>query len=190
MADNTNNDSGDNKATNPPTPSTSALRKEAFLRAYSRNGNIGKSATAAGVTRNGADYWRRTDPEFAERVEGAKLDYVEKLEREADRRAIDGVAEPIFDKAGNQIGERRKYSDTLLIFRLKGLAPEKYAERRRVDQRVAVNVSPFQELSPAERAAELKRLQALAESVGPNMDVPAKSIQAGAEIYEDGPVRD
>jgi hypothetical protein len=49
------------------------------------------------------------------------------MEQEADRRAIEGVDEPVFHK-GTVVGHIRKYSDTLLIFRLKALAPAKYRE--------------------------------------------------------------
>jgi hypothetical protein len=56
---------------------------------------------------------------------------VDTLEAEADRRAAEGTLRPVFYK-GEQCGEIREYSDTLLIFRLKALRPEKYRERSNV----------------------------------------------------------
>lgn len=50
------------------------------------------------------------------------------LEDEAVRRAYVGVEEPLFYQ-GKQCGTVRKYSDTLLIFLLKGAKPAKYRER-------------------------------------------------------------
>ena len=49
-------------------------------------------------------------------------------EDEAVRRAHDGVDEPVFYQ-GKACGVVRKYSDTLLIFLLKGRRPEKYRDR-------------------------------------------------------------
>ena len=53
------------------------------------------------------------------------------LEEEARRRAHDGVDEPVWFQ-GVQCGTVRKYSDTLLIFLLKGAKPDKYRERSSV----------------------------------------------------------
>jgi hypothetical protein len=48
-----------------------------------------------------------------------------RLEDEAVRRAYEGVERPVF-QGGKQVGVVREYSDTLLIFLLKALRPEKY----------------------------------------------------------------
>ena len=56
----------------------------------------------------------------------------DQLEHEAIRRAVDGVDRPVFFK-GRQIAMLKEYSDTLLIFMLKGLRPEKYKERYQID---------------------------------------------------------
>ncbi len=50
------------------------------------------------------------------------------LEDEAVRRAKDGVEEPVY-QGGKLVGHVQKYSDTLLIFLLKGAKPEKFRER-------------------------------------------------------------
>ncbi len=50
------------------------------------------------------------------------------LEGEAWRRAVQGVERPIHYQ-GAQVDTIREYSDTLLIFLLKGARPEKYRER-------------------------------------------------------------
>jgi hypothetical protein len=161
-------------------------KKRVLLKAYAKSGSIEQAAKVAGVHRLTHYDWMKNDPDYAVAFRYAKEDYREKLEAEADRRAIDGVAEPIFDKNGNQIGERRKYSDTLLIFRLKGLAPEKYAERRRVDQKVNVSINKsFQDLSPADRIAELNRLMAIGESC--RAPEPIGSLGEGLVEVETGP---
>src|SRR5258708_1551551 len=50
------------------------------------------------------------------------------LEQEARRRATEGVDEPVFYQ-GKECGTVRRYSDTLLIFLLKGALPSKYKDR-------------------------------------------------------------
>lgn len=53
------------------------------------------------------------------------------LEAEARRRARNGVDEPVF-YLGNECGLIRKYSDSLLMFLLKGIYPKKYRENYNV----------------------------------------------------------
>ena len=50
------------------------------------------------------------------------------LEDEAVRRAKDGVERPVY-QGGKLVGHVQEYSDTLLIFLLKGARPEKYRDR-------------------------------------------------------------
>lgn len=47
------------------------------------------------------------------------------LEAEALRRALEGVSEPVFHQ-GRECGSKVKHSDTLLMFLLKTLRPERY----------------------------------------------------------------
>lgn len=51
----------------------------------------------------------------------------DRLEREAMRRAHEGVRKPVY-QGGKRVGFIQEYCDTLLIFLLKGLRPEKYRE--------------------------------------------------------------
>jgi hypothetical protein len=72
--------------------------------------------------------WRHADGAFRERWDEAVAIAIERMEAEADRRAIEGTLEPVFYQ-GSECGHVRRYSDTLLIFRLKALDPAKYRER-------------------------------------------------------------
>jgi hypothetical protein len=67
----------------------------------------------------------------------AIAEYVEKMESEADRRAIEGTNKPVFYQ-GEQCGVIREYSDSLLMFRLKRLDP---AYRDRHDVNVKGNLN-------------------------------------------------
>ena len=105
-------------------------KKRAFLRAYSETANKTLAAKLAGIDRS-AIYqpgWR-DDPQFQEALERARRMAVDVLEDEATRRAVEGVEEPAGWYKGEAGGMVRRYSDTLLIFRLKGELPQKYAER-------------------------------------------------------------
>jgi hypothetical protein len=108
------------------------LRKKAiFLGHLAKTGNVTKAAEATGWARRVAYRHRENDPTFAEAWEDAEQQYADLLEREADRRAVEGVDEPRFYEGG-VCGHVRKYSDTLLIFRLKALRPDKYRERQEI----------------------------------------------------------
>ncbi len=101
----------------------------AFLAALASTGSVTKACAAAGLeSRNTVYEWRKTDPDFAKRWEEARAIGMEALEDEAIRRAHDGVDEPVFHQ-GVAVGTVRKYSDTLLIFLLKGAKPDVYRDR-------------------------------------------------------------
>lgn len=105
-----------------------AMLKAAFLSAYAETGNIKQAAEAAQVGRRSHYRWLAADKRYAEAFAEATEQAGDALEQEARRRAVDGVDEPVFYQ-GAQCGLVRKYSDTLLIFLLKGVRPEKFKDR-------------------------------------------------------------
>ena len=102
--------------------------KPIFLDLLSKNGNATLSAQEAGINRSGAYEARATDKEFGKAWEDAMEQAADVLEREAWRRASEGVKQPVFYQ-GEVCGHVRKYSDVLLIFLLKGARPDKYREQ-------------------------------------------------------------
>ena len=76
--------------------------------------------------------WRhsKTGLEFVEAEKLAREQFVERLEKEMIRRAVDGVKESIYYK-GQKIGDRTVRSDTLLICLAKANSP-KYQEALRI----------------------------------------------------------
>lgn len=98
-----------------------------FLNALSQTGNVLLACKSAKVIRRTAYKHKGIHPSFRRRWEEAQEEAVEALEAEAWRRATKGVEEPVWHQ-GRQVGAVRKYSDTLLIFLLKGNAPTKYRE--------------------------------------------------------------
>lgn len=112
---------------------TSWTRKKAvrFLERLAETGNVSLAAQFAGLSKQTAYNHRHSDDEFARQWDDALDTATDLLEQEARRRAYEGVDEPVFYK-GDEVGTIRKYSDTLLIFLLKGLRPEKYRDNATV----------------------------------------------------------
>lgn len=102
--------------------------KVAFILNLSLLGNRTRAAAATGVSTTTTWLWRRDDDVFRERYMEAMKIAAELHEDEMFRRASEGVLEPVF-QGGRLVGSVRKFSDTLLIFALKGALPEKYKER-------------------------------------------------------------
>lgn len=109
----------------------SQKRDDIFFKSLELGLGITEAAKASGYSRRVVYQYRDKDELFAERWEDAQQAHIERLEIEADRRASLGVDEPVFFQ-GRACGKVKKYSDTLLMFRLKALAPEKYRERQEI----------------------------------------------------------
>lgn len=107
--------------------------REPFLATLRQTGNVSESARTAGVGRTFVYAERERDEAFAALWDDAVEDGMDTLEAEARRRGLEGWDEPVFGRVGKdedgRVGTVRKYSDTLLIFMLKGGRPEKYRER-------------------------------------------------------------
>ena len=103
-------------------------KKRAFLAVYPGCGTIKAAAEAVKIDRRRHYEWLAADPEYVTAFEQAKEDAADTLEAEAIRRAVHGVEEPVGWHRGVAGGTVTRYSDTLLIFLLKGLRPEKYRE--------------------------------------------------------------
>jgi hypothetical protein len=126
-----------------PEPSPPAFqqvtndRQRAVLQAYAASGQITTACDAAAVHRTTHYFWLRTDPAYAETYAEAHAMVADLLEAEATRRAL-GWEETAYTSDGTP-HTIRKYSDTLLIFRLKAALPDKYRETQRRDARTDVS---------------------------------------------------
>jgi hypothetical protein len=72
--------------------------------------------------------WRRQDEEFRQAWDEAQVEGEAVLEDEAKRRAYEGVKKPVY-QGGKRVGYVQEYSDTLLIFLLKGTNKAKFGDR-------------------------------------------------------------
>lgn len=110
---------------------TTHQKQQVFLERYAEDGTITHAATAAGITRRTHYNWLESDEDYAEAFHAAEDAVGDMLEQEAIRRASQGVERAVYHR-GEVVGTERHYSDTLLIFLLKGHKPEKYKERAHV----------------------------------------------------------
>jgi len=103
-------------------------KKGAWLAAYATLGTVRGASEATGIAPSTHYDWLRKDPEYPARFAEAQAASAAVLEEEARRRATEGWEEPVFHM-GEQCGTKRRYSDTLLIFLMKGNQPAKFGDR-------------------------------------------------------------
>lgn len=89
-----------------------------FLKSLAEYGVVTYAAEAAGVSKTAVHNRRQRDEKFARAWDIALEKATDVLEKEAQRRAVQGVDEPVY-QGGKQVGSITRYSDTLLIFLLK-----------------------------------------------------------------------
>jgi hypothetical protein len=102
-------------------------KKRAFLEAYSQTGNITRAAEISEVSRQSHYEWLKDDSDYPAAFKEADEKASERLEAEARRRAVEGTSKPVFYQ-GMVCGAIQEYSDTLLMFLLKGAKPQKYRD--------------------------------------------------------------
>jgi hypothetical protein len=116
--------------------------QEKFIQAYLQEGTIYHACIAAGITRQTHYDWLKDDPGYKKLFDEAYQCYTEILEREADRRAREGLDMPVGFYQGVSNTNVKEYSDTLLIFRLKRRDPL-YRDRVDVEHSGEVGVRPW-----------------------------------------------
>src|SRR6516162_8249224 len=96
-------------------------RRESFLRVLADTGNVTAAVAAAGTSRTRVYELRKTDTAFAAAWDEAEDIATDRLEDEARRRAVEGVAEPLVSAGKLVRGDDgqpitvRRYSDNLLL---------------------------------------------------------------------------
>jgi hypothetical protein len=106
--------------------------KEKFLNVLIKTGgNIARTCKKMSLCPSTVLRHRRNDEAFGIAVSEAIDTGADLLEDEAIRRALDGVDKPVFYK-GKEVSVIREYSDSLLMFLLKGKRKEKYGDSKHV----------------------------------------------------------
>jgi hypothetical protein len=106
-----------------------AKKKEAFLTRFIETNNVSAACRMIGVSRRAMYEHRKTDEKFAAEWADAEEEIADNMEAEAHRRAVEGVEKPVGFYRGTPGAYVQEYSDTLLIFLLKGARPEKFKDR-------------------------------------------------------------
>lgn len=102
-------------------------KQSAFLKAFAETANLTRAAKAAKIDRAMHYRWLDGDELYKTAFAEARKLANQTLEDEAVRRAREGTIRPVFYQ-GELCGEYFEYSDTLLMFLLRSLEPEKYRE--------------------------------------------------------------
>jgi len=132
-------------------------KRDAFLAAFAQLGTISHAAEAAGVSRDDHYAWLKKDPDYPRLYAEAGERARESMVREARRRAIEGTEKPVY-QGGKRVGTIRDYSDTLLIFLMKGAMPETYRERIDITTDVRTAIERMTN-DPEERAAAMLEVE-------------------------------
>ena len=151
-------------------------RKRAALGVYRETGNASAACRAARVSRGTWYVWCDYTPGFEEAAKEVYEAWIDRIEREAYRRAVEGVTEPVGWYKGEAGGYIQRYSDPLAMFLLKGNRPEKYADRMELKaalanldltrlpdhmvEQIAQGVHPLVVLAQANEAAQKLLAQA------------------------------
>ena len=114
-----------------PAKKPSPSKQKSFLAAYAGCGNITHAARMARCHRMSHYKWMG-QAGYQEAYAEAHAEACDVLEGEARRRAVTGVAKPIYYQ-GVIVGTVKEYSDTLLIFLMKGAMPEKYRDNVKIE---------------------------------------------------------
>jgi hypothetical protein len=137
-------------------PKITHPKKRAFLTAYAACGLLTQAAHIAGCERRSHYHWKN-DPDYAEAFALARDMVADLHEDEASRRAL-GWDETRYTDDGTPY-TIRKYSDTLLIVRLKALKPEEYRENTHLKVEGAITLQLEERVRQAnERIARLRRV--------------------------------
>lgn len=109
-------------------PVETNAKKASFLAAYAECGVIRLAAKSSEASARSHYRWMADDRDYVTAFEEAQRKSCKALEEEARRRAVDGWDEPVYQN-GKKVGTRRRYSDTLLIFLMKGNQPDKFGDK-------------------------------------------------------------
>jgi hypothetical protein len=127
------------------TDATREKEREAFLVALRGSADqppasVTCAAEIAGRSRATFYRWREEDEAFAAAWDDALESGTDRLEKEAIRRAVEGVNKPVFYK-GKVVGHITEYSDTMLAMQLNARRPEKYRVNHKVEHTGGVKIT-------------------------------------------------
>jgi hypothetical protein len=132
-----------------------------------------KAASAAvGVAYCTAWKWRKRDDVFAAACDDALGRAYGELLAVARKLAIEGLVEETYDKAGNVVSRRRKYSERILLKFLAKLDPAGWGDKLHVDGKQTVELEdkrlPVEKMTPEQRRLARNFLRSIPDDVQRN----------------------
>ena len=106
-----------------------AALKSAYVRRLADLGSASAVCGEMNLRLSTVRNWRLDDREFDEACREAKLRYHGVLEKEAHRRAVEGVPQGVWHQ-GARVGQELVYSDRMLLAQLARHMPDKYGRQR------------------------------------------------------------
>ncbi len=167
------------------------MRRKAFLRALSSGLPVGKAAAEARIAWSTLYAWRRDEPKFRaawDRAAGFGQDALgERFQSALYERAVKGVDDPVYH-AGEVVGQRKRYSDRLLLHALNELARLKEEMRQPPPPvRPPSPPPPPIEVGPYDHVVKVGERTVIIRSFRQVEDEPIKAMAPGAVTEEDQP---
>lgn len=154
-------------------------RQAVWLASYAGHANMMEACRVAKVSRSLVAIWDREDEVFAQLKREAYGDACDAVELALHKRSVEGLEVPVTVAGKREVV--RKYSDSLLITRLKALKPEVYDRQpsNQTTNQTNVVVVPIDRLSDA----QFKLLESIYGQAGPLIiDQPEAQIEGVGEV--------
>lgn len=135
-----------------------------FLKKLAQTMNVTKAAEYIGMSRRYMYQVKDANPEFSADWDDAVAKATDAMIEEARRRGEKGVRKPVFYK-GKEVAAIREYSDTLLMFLIRGQRPEYATERREITGKDGGPIE-VRELTDEQLAKRLGMVLAKIEKLG------------------------
>jgi hypothetical protein len=140
-----------------------------FIAELRKRGIVADACKVARLSRSTAYEHKEADKAFAAQWQAALEDAADVMEGEAFRRAVKGVLEPVFYQ-GEEAGTVRRYSDSLLMFLLKGARPVKFRETTKVEHSGEIGVLTPEDIEKRRRERWDKVKPALSVALSQGID--------------------
>lgn len=132
-------------------PATNTQWHEQFIAELMKFPNVSAACEVCGISWSTAHRHKIADAEFSEAWDMAKRKAADLLEQAMYQRAEAGYLKPVF-QGGKKVGEIREFSESTGIFMLKGLKPEVYGDKQKVELSGKVSLSPEEIVAKGNKA--------------------------------------
>ena len=115
-----------------------------FLAAYSIWGTDAKACEVAGVKANTVYTWKQ-DPDFLQKYSQARKDFGESIEHKAYQLVLHMLTPETDEEGKIQYHAQARFYQTLTMFVLNGMFPEKYKDHKGAEQEAGDIMKSFKE---------------------------------------------